>query len=95
MPAAERVAFPNASAVSNLPLATASLAFGGDLMTYSTTPELLKTVAAVATATGMVTTTPTSSQSAPFATFTGAADGLSASKGAALAGALGIAAFLI
>lgn len=64
-------------------------------MTYSTTPELLKTVAAVATATGMVTTTPTSSQSAPLATFTGAANGMSAGKNAALAGALGIAAFLV
>lgn len=63
-------------------------------MTYSTTPELLKTVAAVATPTAGASTTATGTQSAPLATFTGAASGLLAAKGAALAGAVGVAAFL-
>ncbi|KAF9695880.1 hypothetical protein EKO04_005862 [Ascochyta lentis] len=94
-PAPERVAFPNASAVSQMPLASASLAFGGDLMTYSTTPELLKTVAAVATATAGASTTPTANQSAPFATFTGAASAMLPGAGAALAGVAGVAAFLL
>lgn len=71
------------------------------MMTYSTTPELLKTVAAVATATGManatamVTSIPTASQSAPLATFTGAANVLSTGNCAGLAGAFGLAAFLV
>ena len=101
-PAPERIAFPGASAVSHLPLASASLAFGGDLMTYTTTPELLKTVAAVATVTATASTltasavtTATKSPSAPIAEFTGAASGLVAGKGAALVGAVGIAAFLV
>ena len=71
------------------------------MMTYSTTPELLKTVAAVATATGManatamVTSILTASQSAPLATFTGAANVLSTGNCAGLAGVFGLAAFLV
>lgn len=69
-------------------------------MTYSTTPELLKTVAALAVATASASTsgtfaTATRSQSAPVAEFTGGADALMAAKGAALAGAFGFAAFLV
>ncbi|KAJ4352734.1 hypothetical protein N0V95_004006 [Ascochyta clinopodiicola] len=94
-PAPERVAFPNASAVSHKPLASASLAFAGDLMTYSTTPQLLKTVAAIATATSGASITPTASRSAPITTFTGAAGGLLPGTGMALAGVAGVAAFLI
>ena len=103
-PAASRIGFPGASAVSDLPLASASLAFFGDLMTYATTPELLKTVAAVAipTASAIVNASATSgmatatkSTSAPNAEFTGAASALFAGKGAALAGAFGVAAFLV
>lgn len=63
-------------------------------MTYSTTPALLKTVAAIATATGSTSATKTSNQTAPIATFTGAASELFAVNGAVLAGALGVAAFL-
>ncbi|CRK31825.1 hypothetical protein BN1723_014559 [Verticillium longisporum] len=47
-PAADRVAFPNASPVSKLPFS--SVSFGNDLATY-TTPALLSTMAAVATPT--------------------------------------------
>lgn len=95
VPAPERVAFPNASVVSRFPLASASLAFEGDLMTYTTTPELLKTVAAVATATATanVTMATVSRTGMPIATFTGTASGLVPGVGAALAGVVGIAAF--
>ncbi|KAJ4986665.1 hypothetical protein SVAN01_07851 [Stagonosporopsis vannaccii] len=100
--APERVAFPGASSISHLPLATASLAFGGDLMTYTTTPELLKTVAALAVPTASVSSvsasstlaTATRSQPAPATEFTGGANMLMAAKGAALAGVFGFAAFL-
>jgi hypothetical protein len=103
-PAVSRVAFPGASAVSHLPLASADLSFFGDLMTYSTTPELLKTVAALATPTADATTTAfaisgmttaTRSASASASEFTGAAGVKMAGKGAALAGAVGVAAMLI
>lgn len=102
--APERVAFPGATPVSHLPLASASLAFAGDLMTYSTTPELLKTVAALAIPTAAATgstfttsaaNTATASRSAPLAEFTGGAGGYMAAKGAALAGAVGVAALLV
>ncbi|KAI8933658.1 hypothetical protein NX059_009379 [Plenodomus lindquistii] len=39
-PASERLAFPNATPVSQLPFSTVS--FGGDLITFTTTPELLQ-----------------------------------------------------
>ncbi|KAJ4399129.1 hypothetical protein N0V91_009661 [Didymella pomorum] len=104
-PPASRIAFPGATPVSHLPLASSGLAFFGDVMTYSTTPELLKTVAALATPTpnmGVSTTasavtgmtTATRSASASMTEFTGAAGGLGATKGAALAGAVGVAALL-
>lgn len=103
-PAASCVGFPGASAVSHLPLASASLAFFGDVMTYSTTPELLKTVAALATPTAAATTTAsaasgmttaTRSTFAPVAEFTGAANAILTAKGAALVGAVGVAVMLI
>lgn len=86
----ERVAFPGASSLSELPL-PAPTAFAGDMMTYSTTAELLKTVAAVATS---AASTASASRSAPLAEFTGGASGLMAANGVALVGAVGFAAFL-
>lgn len=73
-------------------------------MTYTTTPELLKTVAALAVPTASASAsssvsgtlgTATRSQSAPVTEFTGAANAVVAANGAALAGALGFAAFLV
>jgi hypothetical protein len=61
-------------------------------MTYSTTAELLKTVAAVATG---AANTASASSSAPLAEFTGGANGLMAANGVALVGAVGFAAFLV
>jgi hypothetical protein len=62
-------------------------------MTYSTTPELLKTIAAVPT--GAPTASATTTGRAPVATFTGAANGLFSGAGLALSGALGAAAVLL
>lgn len=66
-------------------------------MTYTTTPELLKTIAAVATATSTADATmaTVSRTGAPVTTFTGAASELAPSVGAALAGAMGIVAFFV
>jgi hypothetical protein len=91
-PASDRVAFEGATSVSELPFSSASLAFGGDLMTYTTTPELLKTVAAVATPTTSVNATTTGS---PMSTYTGGAMGMLPGAGMALAGAVGVAAALV
>lgn len=90
--ASDRVAFADASSVSALPFASASLAFGGDLMTYTTTPELLKTVAplAIPTAGGGATTT-----KPPMEIYTGAANGLLPGAGMAVAGAMGLAVALV
>ncbi|OSS45675.1 hypothetical protein B5807_09514 [Epicoccum nigrum] len=86
----ERVAFPGASSLSELPL-PAPTVFVGDMMTYSTTAELLKTVAAVATS---AANTASASRSAPIAESTGGASGFMAANGIALVGAVGFAAFL-
>ncbi|EFQ94139.1 hypothetical protein CFE70_004908 [Pyrenophora teres f. teres 0-1] len=91
-PASDRVAFDGATSVSALPFTSASLAFAGDLMTFTTTPELLKTVAAVATPTAVANATRTGS---PMETFTGAASGLLPGAGLALGAAVGIAAGLV
>ncbi|CAA9961532.1 FAS1 domain-containing protein [Pyrenophora teres f. maculata] len=91
-PASDRVAFDGATSVSALPFTSASLAFAGDLMTFTTTPELLKTVAAVATPTAGANATRTGS---PMETFTGAASGLLPGAGLALGAAVGIAAGLV
>ncbi|KAI1874105.1 uncharacterized protein JN550_002684 [Neoarthrinium moseri] len=89
-PASERVAFPNASPVSNLPFTSVSFAF--DHMTYTTTPVLLQTVAAVPTASASATTTKSSS---PTSVATGAGTGIFPSVVLALSVAMGIAAFLV
>ncbi|KAH7390790.1 FAS1 domain-containing protein [Phaeosphaeria sp. MPI-PUGE-AT-0046c] len=94
-PAAERLAFPSASAVSALPFPSASLAFFGDLMTYTTTPALLKTAAAVATKGSMkvsASATPTGPQ---MSTFTGAASNVMTNAGMALSMAVGIVAIVL
>ncbi|KAI5206025.1 FAS1 domain-containing protein [Aureobasidium subglaciale] len=99
--AADRLSFPNASKVAKLPFT--SFAFEGDLMTYSSTPALLQTVAAVATgasrsaATPATTTTASngSSTSPPLATYTGSAISLATSGAMVMAVAVGVAALLM
>ncbi|THX52354.1 FAS1 domain-containing protein [Aureobasidium pullulans] len=96
--AAERVAFPSASAVSKLPFT--SVAFEGGTMTYSSTPALLQTVAAIATSrsNAAATSRPTANattSSPPLATYTGSAIGLTTSAAMAMALAVGIAALLM
>ncbi|RMZ70410.1 beta-ig-h3 fasciclin [Pyrenophora seminiperda CCB06] len=91
-PASERVAFDGATAVSALPFTSTSLAFAGDVMTYTTTPELLKTVAALATPTAGVNATRTM---APTETFTGATGALLPGAGLVMGAALGIAVGLV
>ncbi|USP78083.1 hypothetical protein yc1106_05357 [Curvularia clavata] len=108
-PASQRTAFPSATPVSTLPFPSASLAFFGDLMTFSTTPELLKTVAPIAvptpSASASATTMSTSaatdgaaataSGSGPMATYTGSAVAVMPAAGVVVAGAVGFAAALI
>ncbi|THY11380.1 FAS1 domain-containing protein [Aureobasidium pullulans] len=96
--AAERVAFPSASAVAKLPFT--SVAFEGDTMTYSSTPALLQTVAAVATSrsNAVATSRPTANattSSAPLATYTGSAISLTTSAAMVMALAVCIAALLM
>ncbi|KAI5200197.1 FAS1 domain-containing protein [Aureobasidium subglaciale] len=98
--AADRLSFPNASKVVRLPFT--SVAFEGDLMTYSSTPALLQTVAAVATgasrsdaATSATTTSNGSSTSPPLATYTGSAISLATSGVMLMAVAVGVAALLM
>ncbi|KAI5238033.1 FAS1 domain-containing protein [Aureobasidium subglaciale] len=98
--AADRLSFPNASKVAKLPFT--SVAFEGDLMTYSSTPALLQTVAAVATeasrsdaATSATTTSNGSSTSPPLATYTGSAISLATSGVMVMAVAVGVAALLM
>ena len=92
-PASERVAFPDATAISELPFS--SVAFFGDLMQYTSTPVLLQTMAAVAvpTATGvMASPTPSGSSLPPF---TGAGNGLLPCAVLALFVAVGAVAVLL
>lgn len=89
-PASERLAFDNASSVSSLPFST--IAFAGDTMTYTTTPELLQTIAAVTTPSTAASVT-TTSQSTPIATATG--NGLFPCVVLALSVAVGVATFLV
>jgi hypothetical protein len=91
-PAAERLAFPNATSVSKLPFPEGQIAFLTDLMAYTTTPVLLKTVAAVATPTAKVAAT-TSKPS--VAAFTGAANGQLPRGIPALAVAVGVAGYFV
>ncbi|EAT91927.1 hypothetical protein HBI56_009040 [Parastagonospora nodorum] len=97
-PAPERLAFEGASSVSALPFTVVS--FGDDDMGYTTTPELLKTVAAIAVPTAGANVTVSGSVApsrtgAPVETFTGAADAMLPSAGGALAAAVGIAAWML
>ncbi|KAH9880715.1 hypothetical protein IAQ61_001009 [Plenodomus lingam] len=88
-PGSKRLAFPNASAVLQLPFFTVS--FGDDSMKYTTTPKLLKTVAAVATPTGE----PTLTGSGQLPAFTGAGSRISLGVVAALPVAMGFAAYFV
>jgi hypothetical protein len=89
-PAASRLAFPDATSVSQLPFSSVSFAFGTDVGSYTSTPVLLQTVAAVAVATGAANATATSSGGA--AEYTGAAGRALPGAVAAIAGAAGVAA---
>ncbi|KAI9147370.1 beta-ig-h3 fasciclin [Paramyrothecium foliicola] len=89
-PASERLAFADATSVSNLPFS--SVSFATDLMRYTTTPELLKTVAAVPT---QEAAAPTTTPSEPSPIPTGAGNVLFPNALMALSAAVGIAAFLI
>jgi len=76
------------------------VSFGDDDMGYTTTPELLKTVAAVAVPTAGANATVSGSVApsrtgVPVETFTGAADAMLPSAGGALAAAVGIAAWML
>jgi hypothetical protein len=88
--AAERLSFPSASSVAVLPFT--SVAFEGDTMTYTSTPRLLQTVAAVATSRPDATTT---SSSPPVATYTGSALSLVTSGAMVMIVAVGVAALLV
>ena len=70
-PAAERTAFLSATRVSPLPIPSASLAFFGDAMTYTTTPELLKTLAPLAVPTPTSASAATTSSSPSMVTSVG------------------------
>ncbi|KAI4725553.1 FAS1 domain-containing protein [Aureobasidium sp. EXF-10728] len=88
--AAERLSFPSASSVTVLPFT--SVAFEGDTMTYTSTPRLLQTVAAVMTSRPNATATTSSSS---LATYTGSAINLATSAAMVMALAVGVAALLI
>jgi hypothetical protein len=101
-PASQRVAYANASSVSAA-LPFTSLAFAGDQMTYSFTPTLLQTVAAVATPTVTVTITSSSSLGSTFASqstpasYTGVNAGgrVFAHVGVVVAVVVGVSAYLL
>ncbi|KAJ2998193.1 hypothetical protein NUW58_g399 [Xylaria curta] len=88
-PASERVAFPRASPVSTLPFS--SVAFSTDRMTYTTTLELLQTIAAIATPSAEATMT-LSGQ--PVPTQTGSGGGIFPSAILTLSVIMGAVAFL-
>ncbi|KAG9746240.1 FAS1 domain-containing protein, partial [Aureobasidium melanogenum] len=90
VPAAERLSFPSASPVTILPFT--SVAFEGDTMTYTSTPRLLQTIAAVGTSRPNVNGT---SSTPPLATYTGLAVSLATSATMVMAVAIGVAALLI
>lgn len=68
-PTESRIAFPGATTVEDLPFS--SVSFFGDMMTYSTTPMLLQTIAAVPTPTSTAGATTTTAM-ATMASSTGA-----------------------
>ncbi|KAG9603399.1 FAS1 domain-containing protein, partial [Aureobasidium melanogenum] len=88
--AAERLSFPSASPVAVLPFT--SVAFEGDTMTYTSTPRLLQTIAAVATSRPTANGT---SSTPPLATYTGHAVSLATSATMIMAVAIGVAALLV
>ncbi|KAK8051646.1 hypothetical protein PG993_003031 [Apiospora rasikravindrae] len=90
--ASERLAFAGASPVSKLPFS--SVSFDGDLMAYTTTPVLLQTVAAVATASATANATASSAPTSPPVTGDGIKR-LMPCVISALSVAAGIAAFLV
>jgi hypothetical protein len=91
-PASERIAFPSATAVSELPFS--SISFFGDLMSYTSTPVLLQTIAAVAVPTAASASASTTPSASSLPEFTGAANGLLPCAILALSVALGAAAVL-
>jgi hypothetical protein len=96
-PASEHLAFPNASSRQNLPFS--NYAFEFDQITYTTTPVLLQTYAAVATpsasATRSANATIATSTTPPLATFTGAGSVFVPDAAAGLAAAVGVAAAIL
>jgi hypothetical protein len=97
-PASERLAFPSATPVASLLFS--SVSFFGDLETYSTTAELLRTLKAVPTVAANATTTPaiatpTSSSTGTPAEFPGTGSGAVPGAIAALMGAVGVAVALV
>ncbi|KFA47803.1 hypothetical protein S40293_09043 [Stachybotrys chartarum IBT 40293] len=91
-PASDRLSFPDATPVSSLPFSSVSFEF--DIMTYTTTPELLRTLIAVATPESEATTSAVESFPTPAPTPTGAGSGLFPGSIFALSIAIGIAALL-
>lgn len=96
-PASERLAFPNASSRPTLPFS--SYAFEFDQMTYTTTPVLLQTYAAIVTpsvsATRSADATIATSTRPPLATFTGAGSAFVPGAAAGFAAAVGVAAAML
>jgi hypothetical protein len=92
VPAAERLAFPNATAVTKLPFPEGQIAFLTDLMAYTTTPRLLQTVAVVATPTANFAA---STSKPSIAAFTGAGNAQLPRAGPALAVAVGVARYFV
>ncbi|CAD0089680.1 unnamed protein product, partial [Aureobasidium mustum] len=86
----DTLSFPSASPVAVLPFT--SVAFEGDTMTYTSTPRLLQTIAAVATSRPIANAT---SSSPPLATYTGSGISLATSAAMVMAVAIGVAALLI
>ncbi|KAG9962652.1 hypothetical protein KCU61_g4289, partial [Aureobasidium melanogenum] len=89
-PAVERLSFPSASPVAVLPFT--NVAFEGDTMTYTSTPHLLQTIAAVATSRPNANGT---SPTPPLTTYTGSAVSLATSAIMVMAVAIGVAALMV
>ncbi|CAD0016460.1 unnamed protein product [Aureobasidium pullulans] len=95
-----RITFPNTILYNCVAHVIDTVAFEGDTMTYSSTPALLQTVAAVATSrsNAAATSRPTAdatTSSPPLATYTGSAISLTTSAAMIMALAVGIAALLM
>jgi hypothetical protein len=94
-PASERVAFPNATSVATLPFS--SVSFATDLEAYTTTPELLKTYAAVPTpkVAAATTTGSAGATSSQPAQYTGSSNGVFPNVVTAISAAMVFAVFLV